>query len=118
MGAVCLDSDNAGGLADFYEKLLNWKKVHDADEWAAISSPDGIHTIFFQTVDDYVPPVWPWETGKQAQMMHLDFHVNDLDSAVQYAQECGAVIASTQYFDTAKTMIDPSGHPFCLCPKD
>ena len=116
MGAVCIDSENAGRLADFYAKLLNWKKIDDKDGWAAISSPDGTHVIGFQTVDGYLPPVWPWETGKQAQMMHLDFNVENVDAAVSFAQECGAKIADTQYFETAKTMIDPAGHPFCLCP--
>ena len=117
MGAPCIDCDNAGGLADFYAELLGWNKVWEKGGWAAVSSPDGVYTIGFQAVENYVPPVWPWEDGKQAQMMHMDFTVGDLAAAVRHALNCGASVAGVQYFDTAKTMIDPAGHPFCLCPK-
>lgn len=47
-------------------------------------------------------------------MLHLDFHVEDLESAVKHAIECGAKLADSQYFETSRTMIDPAGHPFCL----
>ncbi len=116
MGSICIDSGNSSALADFYAKLLNWVKFYDGEEWAAIQSPDKSQTIGFQTVEDYMPPVWPWETGKQTQMMHLDLNVPDLDKAVSYALACGASLASTQYNkDAYRTMIDPAGHPFCLC---
>jgi predicted enzyme related to lactoylglutathione lyase len=117
MGAVCIDSDNASRLADFYAKLLGWEKFYDNDGGAAIRSLEG-HIIGFQTVDDYIPPVWPWETGKQSQMMHLDLSADDIAKATAFALECGATVASVQYYeDFAKTMLDPSGHPFCICPK-
>lgn len=118
MGAICIDSDNSSRLADFYAKLLSWEKCYDGDGGAAIRSPDKTQIIGFQTVDDYIPPVWPWEAGKQGQMMHLDLNAEDVNTAAAYALECGASIASVQYYgDAAKTMIDPAGHPFCLCPK-
>ena len=51
----------------------------------------------------------------QQQMAHIDFTVSNLDDAVQHALNCGAVLASKQYSDEWKVMIDPAGHPFCLC---
>lgn len=117
MGAVCIDSDDSSRLADFYAKLLSWEKFFDSEDGAAIRSPDGKQIIGFQTVEDYVPPVWPWEAGKQGQMMHLDLNAADVNAAAEFALECGASMASEQYYgDVAKTMIDPAGHPFCICP--
>lgn len=117
-GAVCIDSGNSSQLADFYAKLLGWEKFFDSEDGAAIRSPDKSQIIGFQTVDDYTPPVWPWEAEKQGQMMHLDLNVDDLDEATAYALECGAALAETQYnAEYYKTMLDPAGHPFCLCPK-
>ncbi|WP_029901982.1 VOC family protein [Prevotella sp. 10(H)] len=111
---VVIDCQDAGVMADFYSKLLDWEWTHPhANGWAAITSPDG--TVYaFQEVEDYQPPVWPWEKGKQGQMLHLDFYVDNLEEAVQYAVKLGAKQADTQYFRTSTTMIDPAGHPFCL----
>ena len=117
MGAVTIDSEDARRLADFYAKLLGWEKFYESDEYAAIQSPDKAQILGFQTDDDYSPPVWPWEAGKQGQMMHLDMNAEDVDAAVAFALECGATVAGTQYYDAAKVMLDPAGHPFCLCPK-
>ncbi|SHI10173.1 hypothetical protein SAMN02745823_02419 [Sporobacter termitidis DSM 10068] len=110
MGALCIDAGNAGRLADFYARLLGWEKFHDADGWAAIRSSDGAQLLSFQTVEDYTPPVWPWEAGKQAQMMHLDLNADDVNAAVEFALSCGATVADTQYFgDIAKTDAGPRG---------
>lgn len=48
-------------------------------------------------------------------MVHLDFKVDDLEKAVEHAVKCGARIADTQYYETSTVLIDPAGHPFCLC---
>ena len=117
-GAPTIDSDHAGRLADFYAKLLGWEKFYESEEFAAVKSPDGVHILGFQTDEDYVPPVWPTEKGKQAQMMHLDFSSADVTAAIAFALECGAVVAPTQFYDNGgKVMLDPAGHPFCLMPK-
>jgi len=47
-------------------------------------------------------------------MMHLDFAVSDLTSAVASAVEAGAHEAEFQPQDDVRVMIDPDGHPFCL----
>ena len=48
-------------------------------------------------------------------MMHFDFQVGDLDTAVAEAVELGATIAQFQPNDNLRVLIDPAGHPFCLC---
>jgi len=111
---VVIDCKDAGILADFYSKLLGWEWTHPrANGWAAITSPTGM-VFAFQEVEEYQTPVWPWICGKQGQMLHLDFYVDNLNEAVEYALSLGAVLADEQFFKTSKTMIDPAGHPFCL----
>lgn len=111
---IVVDCSDAGVLADFYSKLLGWEWTHPrANGWAAITSPEGV-VMAFQEVEEYQPPVWPWEEGRQGQMLHLDFYVENLEEAVAYAVRLGARQAGGQYFRTSRTMIDPAGHPFCL----
>lgn len=106
----CRDADK---LADFYVKLLGWPKTLSGNGWAGIHTPQGI-ILAFQSVENYVPPVWPWREGEQQQMAHIDFKVDNLEEAVEYALSCGARKAEVQYFTTSTVMIDPEGHPFCL----
>ena len=111
---IVIDCENAGILAEFYSKLLDWEWTHPrTNGWAAITSPTGT-VMAFQEVEGFQPPVWPWEPGKQGQMLHLDFYVDDLEEAVKYAIALGAKQADVQYFKTSRTMFDPAGHTFCL----
>lgn len=106
----CADAD---ALADFYVALLGSEKTLSGGGWAGIHTQQGI-ILAFQTVEEYVPPVWPWQDKQQQQMAHIDFKVDDLQAAEAHAIECGATKAKEQYFDTSTVMIDPAGHPFCL----
>lgn len=111
---LVIDCEDAGVMADFYNRLLGWEKTHPyANGWAALTSPSG-SVLAFQEVEGYEPPVWPWEGDKQAQMLHFDLCVDDLEEAVLYAVQCGARIADTQYYKTSRTLFDPAGHPFCI----
>ncbi len=110
---IALDCRNADALADFYVALLGWKKTLSGDGWAGIHSPSGL-VLAFQTVEEYIPPVWPWKEGEQQQMAHIDFKVDNLAEAVEHALCCGATKSDVQYFETSTVMFDPEGHPFCL----
>lgn len=110
---IAFDCPNANELADFYVNLSGWEKEISSNEWAGIRTMQGM-LLVFQTVENYVPPVWPWEKGKQQQMAHIDFKVDDLRIAEEHALNCGATKAAVQYFDTSTVMLDPAGHPFCL----
>ena len=117
--ASTLDCKDPHELAKFYAKLLHWEIPYHDEEYAIAGAPganQGAYPgISFQRNPDYIPPVWPEQPEAQQQMAHLDFAVNDLDKAVQYAVHCGATIADEQFSDDWKVLFDPAGHPFCLC---
>lgn len=111
---VSFDCPNANELADFYRKITGWEKeILDGNEWAGIRTPHGMRLVF-QTVENYVPPVWPWKNDEQQQMAHIDFKVDNLREAEKLALRHGAIKSDVQYFDTSTVMFDPAGHPFCL----
>ena len=117
--AVTTDCKDPYALAKFYAELLHWEIPFHNEEYACVGAPgkaQGAYPgITFQRNPDYLPPVWPEQPGFQQQMAHLDFAVNHLEEAVQYAVQCGASIAREQFSDSWKVMLDPAGHPFCLC---
>lgn len=112
----CIDPQE---LAKFYGSLLKWETMIFGEDWVCVYPPgtkQGAYPgILFQRNPDYKPPVWPEESGAQQQMAHLDFAVNDLEKAVDYAIQCGARLAKDQFSDNWRVMFDPAGHPFCLC---
>ena len=71
--------------------------------------------MVFQLADGYVPPAWPPAPGEQRTMMHLDFEVEDLAVAVEDALALGARLAEFQPQANVRVLLDPAGHPFCLC---
>lgn len=119
MYSFTLDCQDPYKLANFYAALLKWEIPFYDDEWACIGAPgtgQGTYPgITFQRNPEYKPPVWPGKPEAQQQMAHLDFAVNDLEKAVEYALHCGATIADEQFSDGWRVMFDPAGHPFCLC---
>jgi len=114
--SVTLDCTNQEALADFYAALLGWEKKRFDEEWLAVLSPDRNICLLFQETNDYVPPVWPNEPGKQQQMTHLDFSASpaDKDAVTEHAIACGAKLSPVQYSDGYTVFIDPAGHPFCI----
>lgn len=119
MYSFTMDCEDPYELAEFYAKMLKWEIPFHDEDWACVSAPGAAQGaypgILFQKNSAYKPPVWPEEPGAQQQMAHMDFAVNDLEEAVQYAVRCGAVIADKQFSDEWRVMFDPAGHPFCLC---
>ncbi len=119
MSAFTLDCKDPHELAKFYAAMLQWEIPFFDEEYVVIAAPgtqQGAYPgITFQRNPAYEPPVWPEEPGAQQQMAHLDFAVNDLEKAVQYAIHCGATVAEEQFSDDWRVLFDPAGHPFCLC---
>lgn len=119
MYALTLDCPDPFELAKFYAALLKWEVPFHDDDYACVGAPgadQGAYPgITFQRNPEYVPPVWPEQPGAQQQMAHLDLAVTDLKEAVQYAIQCGATVAEEQFSDDWTVMLDPAGHPFCLC---
>lgn len=113
-GNVMVDCPDALELRGFYAELLGWEKCQMYN-YPAARSENGIVFLFAQE-EDYVPPVWPEQDGKQQKQMHFDFGVPDVPAAVRQAEALGAVQAQAQFGGAGfTTMLDPAGHPFCLC---
>ncbi len=102
-------------LAQFYSQLLDWPIGHHEPGTVILTAPEGPIYIVFQQATGYEAPRWPPVDGQQRTMMHFDFQVADLDAAVAEAVELGATIAQFQPNDHVRVLIDPAGHPFCLC---
>ena len=111
---IAIDCADENALADFYARMTGWTKTFAGNGFAVVSSPNESFLLVFQAVENYQPPVWPWEKDKQAQMMHFDFYVTSLNESVEHAKACGASVCDVQFFESSVTMIDPAGHPFCL----
>lgn len=117
LGNVMVDCDDQEKLCNFYAQLLGWEKCKMYD-LPAVHSGNGIVFLFVQE-EDYVAPVWPEQAGKQQKQMHFDFQVPDVPAAVRQAEALGAVKAQAQFGGIHfTTMLDPAGHPFCLCAND
>lgn len=116
---LTLDCSDPVALATFYGELLKWDIVYSDESFACLGPPSshqgGYPCIMFQRNPEYTPPTRPEAPGAQQQMAHMDFAVNDVESAVQRAIRCGATVAAQQFSDQWKVMLDPAGHPFCLC---
>ncbi|NLV57569.1 MAG: VOC family protein [Clostridiales bacterium] len=119
MYAFTLDCKDPNELAEFYAALLEWEIPFRDEDYVCVGAPgtnQGAYPcITFQRNPEYEPPVWPQKPQAQQQMAHLDFAVKDLNQSVQYALQCGATIAQEQFSEDWKVLIDPAGHPFCLC---
>ncbi|HEV7973596.1 VOC family protein [Amycolatopsis sp.] len=114
LSGIVLDSPDPRELAAFYQRLLGWKVTQDEPDWVKIMPPGDGPGLSFQTETTYVRPTWPAGSGDQQMMIHLDFHVDDLDVAGAHAIEAGAVLAEFQPQDDVRVYLDPAGHPFCL----
>jgi uncharacterized glyoxalase superfamily protein PhnB len=118
--SLVLDCKEPAKLAKFYMSLIGGEIVYEIEYFVSVSVPGENISISCQFDEDYIPPVWPESRTGQMKMAHLDFAVQDIEAAVQYALSLGAVRPETQYWQSDWgpqwiTLLDPAGHPFCLC---
>ena len=112
---IAIDCADENALADFYVQMLRWTKTFSGNGFAVVSAPEVPFLLVFQGVENYRAPVWPWENNQQAQMMHFDFFVENLEESVEHAKQCGATVSAVQFCEPAAVVLfDPAGHPFCL----
>lgn len=121
--SVVLDCKKPAELAKFYCELLGGRIVYEIEYFVAVSIPGETVSISCQFDEDYVPPAWPGSRGEQTKMEHLDFSVKDIEASVEFALSLGATKPLTQYWQPEwgpqwVTLLDPAGHPFCLCAHD
>ncbi len=116
LGNIMVDCDDELKLQTFYGELLGWEKCKLFGR-PAIKSSNGIVFLFIEE-PNYIRPAWPEEDGKQQKQMHFDFQVDNVLMMEKKAESLGATKANDQFGgDDFITMIDPAGHPFCLCRK-
>ena len=119
--SVVLDCRDPAELSKFYADLLGGRRTIDDPGWANVSVEGAGVRLSFQRDEDYRRPVWPGGPDDQQQMAHLDFSVEDQKASADRALSLGAVVAEAQYYDPKTmdepwtTLLDPEGHPFCLC---
>ena len=111
---VTLDCADPRALARFYQEMTGMQLGYSADGFVALTDGSGCD-LGFQRVDGYRAPRWPGQDVPQ--QFHLDLRVSDLEAATELALGLGASVAEPQPDDaTWRVMLDPDGHPFCLCP--
>jgi predicted enzyme related to lactoylglutathione lyase len=115
---TAIEAPDPAALARFYAELVGWPVVHEEPGTSILAPPEGAIYVVFQQATDYERPVWPPVDGRQRPMMHFDFQVADLDAAMAEAVALGATVAEHQAQDDVRVLIDPAGHPFCLCRDD
>ena len=117
LGDVVLDTDDPPRLAEFYAALLGWEIIRREDDWWSIAAAGGQRPIMsFQLALDHRPPSWPDNQVPQQFHLDLDVPAAELASSVAYAQSLGATMADNSRSEsTFVVLLDPSGHPFCLC---
>lgn len=107
LDSIAIDCPDPEELARFYGELLRVDVDGDC-----IHLLDGGLEIWFQKVEHYQPPTWP--TQERGQQIHFDLHTDDRQSEVVRAVALGASIASEDAVGFT-VMLDPAGHPLCIC---
>ena len=110
---VALDTPDPPRLSAFYCALLGWTVERADEDWITISGGSGAR-LAFQLAPDHVPPTWP--DPAVPQQVHLDLAVDDLAAASAFAESLGARrVSGPEVQEGFVVLLDPSGHPFCLC---
>jgi predicted enzyme related to lactoylglutathione lyase len=115
IGDISIDCAHPDRTREFYAAMTGWEK-RVMFGCPALIAETGLVILFMECDFEYIPPVWPEESGRQQKQMHFNFGADDLPSAVENAVKLGATKASEQYGgEHFVTLLDPEGHPFCLC---
>jgi len=70
--------------------------------------------VIFREVEEYRAPTWP--SPDVPLQVHLDFFVDDVDTAEALLRRHGATTHDYQPHreNGFVVMLDPAGHPFCI----
>ncbi|MCS0637907.1 VOC family protein [Streptomyces sp. LP05-1] len=112
---TALDCPDPRALAEFYSAVLGGSVRNVGEDWYDLFLPDG-RRLAFQRVADLTPPEWP-RSDRNAQQLHLDLTVSDMDAAEREVLRLGARPLDTDEGGKWRFRVyaDPAGHPFCLC---
>ena len=115
---VVFDARDIEAESTFWAGLLGGT-VHRDEDWHSIVVGDE-WVMGVQRAPDHVPPDWP--NGPQQQQVHLDLHVDDLESAGRRALELGGRLLqpprrpadNPDGDELFAVYASPAGHPFCF----
>ncbi len=105
---IVVDSSNPIALARFWQALIGGEVIEEADDWVVLDGDDDGFYIGFQKVPER-------KSGKNR--VHLDVDVDDLDRAIDEAEQLGArKIGGLVDTDDGpfQVMADPEGNEFCF----
>ncbi len=114
ISGIAVDCPDAKALCAFYAALLDIEPVVP-DGIVIAGNGDSSIEVWFQEVENYVPPTWP--TQERGQQIHFDITCEDRAAMVARAIELGATVADPNPGGSFTIMRDPVGHPFCLCDR-
>jgi predicted enzyme related to lactoylglutathione lyase len=111
---IVLDAADVEAESAFWAGLLGGT-VEGGERWRNIWV-DGGWALAVQHAPEHVPPDWP---DGAPQQIHLDFYLEDLESAHQKVLELGGRVLKAEDDPVTpkgfRVYADPAGHPFCLC---
>jgi predicted enzyme related to lactoylglutathione lyase len=111
---IVLDAADVEAESAFWAGLLDGT-VEGGERWRNIWV-DGGWALAVQHAPEHVPPDWP---DGAPQQIHLDFYLEDLESAHQKVLELGGRVLKAEDNPVTpkgfRVYADPAGHPFCLC---
>jgi predicted enzyme related to lactoylglutathione lyase len=108
LNEIVIDCANPIALARFWQALIGGEVIEETDEWIVLDGDDEGFYIGFQQVPER-------KTGKNR--LHLDVDVDDIDRAIDEAEQLGArkiggVVDGEE--GPFQVMADPEGNEFCL----
>jgi predicted enzyme related to lactoylglutathione lyase len=116
---VNIDVDDLDRATDFYVRAFGWtvgrRLGHDVVELLGAGVP--VYLVVQAARSIPAPRVTPRHYGRHWTPVHLDVVVDDLDVALNRAEEAGARRESDPTTDTwgrLVRLVDPFGHGICL----
>lgn len=106
---IVVDCSNPEALARFWQALIGGEVDVESPNWVVLDGDDDGFYIGFQRVPEM-------KSGKNR--IHLDVEVDDLDTAIDEAEQLGArkigEILDDEDGGMVQVMADPGGNEFCF----
>ena len=115
IGGINMDCRDPAEMAEFWGKLLGWEITWRDDDFIVLGNPGGGPNLSFQEYKDYRPPVWPEEPGELVEDDPSRSAGRRPGGRSCPRDRLRGAPRDYQGKDDLRVMLDPAGHPFCLC---